>query len=54
MLLTQSAPAPLRAGIVADMSIISDVAWRRCWCDRWGRLHCRRCWRDSWGRVRCW
>jgi hypothetical protein len=53
--LAQAAPAaPLPAGIVADMSIMSDVAWRRCWRDRWGRLHCRRCWRDSWGRVRCW
>jgi len=39
------------AGIVADMSIMSDIAWRRCWRDRWERLHCRRCWRDSWGRV---
>jgi len=29
---TQAAPAaPLPAGIVADMSIMSDVAWRRCW-----------------------
>ena len=50
----QAAPAaPLPAGIVADMNILSDVAWRRCWRDRWGHLHCRRCWRDSWGRVRC-
>jgi hypothetical protein len=32
--LAQAAPAaPLPAGIVADMSIMSDVAWRRCWHD---------------------
>ena len=51
----QAAPvAPLPAGVTADINILSDVAWRRCWRDRWGRLHCRRCWRDGWGRVRCW
>lgn len=51
----QAVPAaPLPAGITADFNILSDVAWRRCWRDRWGRLHCRRCWRDRWGRVRCW
>jgi hypothetical protein len=50
----QAAPAtPLPVGVVADLNIMSDVA-RRCWRDRWGRLHCRRCWRDGWGRVRCW
>jgi len=55
-----SAPAhatpigPLPPGYNVDLGILSDVAWRRCWRDRWGRLHCRRCWRDSWGRVRCW
>ena len=32
--LAQAAPAaPLPAGIVADKSIMSDVAWRRCWHD---------------------
>ena len=46
--------APLPPGYTAGLGILSDVAWRRCWRDRWGRLHCRRCWRDSWGRVRCW
>jgi hypothetical protein len=45
--------APLPPGYVVDLGILSDVSWRRCWRDRWGRLHCRRCWRDSWGRVRC-
>lgn len=51
----QAAPiAPLPPGYTVDFGILSDVAWRRCWRDRWGRLHCRRCWRDSWGRVRCW
>lgn len=51
----QAAPvAPLPAGVTADLSYLTDVQWRRCWRDRWGRLHCRRCWRDGWGRVRCW
>jgi hypothetical protein len=51
---TQAAPvAPLGAGIIAEFDVLADVSWRRCWRDRWGRLHCRRCWRDSWGRVRC-
>jgi hypothetical protein len=50
----QAAPvAPLPAGVMTDLNILTDVA-RRCWRDRWGRLHCRRCWRDGWGRVRCW
>jgi len=52
---TQAAPiAPLSNGYIADFSVLSDVSWRRCWRDRWGRMHCRRCWRDRWGRVRCW
>jgi hypothetical protein len=51
----QAVPAaPLPAGVTADFSNLTDVQWRRCWRDRWGRLHCRRCWRDGWGRVRCW
>jgi len=37
--------APLPPGYTTDLGILSDVAWRRCWRDRWGRLHCRRCWR---------
>jgi hypothetical protein len=44
---------PLPANALTDVNILTDVAWRRCWRDRWGRLHCRRCWRDRWGRVRC-
>ena len=52
----QSAPlAPLPSGIAAHFAEdLTDVSWRRCWRDRWGRLHCRRCWRGAWGRVRCW
>jgi hypothetical protein len=46
--------APLPAGITAGLTDFTDVSWRRCWRDRWGRLHCRRCWRGRWGRVRCW
>lgn len=34
-------------------NLLTDVRWRRCWRDRWGRLHCRTCWRDSWGRTIC-
>ena len=53
--IAQAAPvAPLPAGITAGLSDLTDVSWRRCWRDRWGRMHCRRCWRDGWGRVRCW
>jgi len=51
----QAAPiAPLPAGVTGDFSDLTDVSWRRCWRDRWGRMHCRRCWRNSWGCVRCW
>ena len=46
--------APVLPSYSVDLGILSDVAWRRCWRDRWGRLHCRRCWRNAWGRVRCW
>jgi len=51
----QSAPLlPPSPGITAHLTNdLTDVAWRRCWRDRWGRLHCRRCWRDAWGRVHC-
>jgi len=50
----QAAPiAPITTGIAAEVSDVLDVAWRRCWRDRWGRVHCRTCWRDRWGRVRC-
>ncbi|HVZ53777.1 MAG TPA: hypothetical protein VG986_17550 [Pseudolabrys sp.] len=49
--------APIAAfpiGVTADAGATTLVSWRRCWRDRWGRLHCRRCWRNRWGRVRCW
>jgi hypothetical protein len=50
----QAAPIPpLAAGITANVSDVTDVSWRRCWRDRWGRRHCRTCWRDRWGRVLC-
>src|SRR5262245_57699077 len=52
--------APLTVGVTADLGVLTDVQWgRRCWRDRWGRLHCRgggwgrRCWWDSWGRRHC-
>ena len=33
----QSAPlAPLPPGITAHLADPTDVAWRRCWRDRWG------------------
>jgi len=52
---TQASPVgPIPPSVTADFDNLTDVQWRRCWRDRWGRLHCRRCWRDSWGRVRCW
>jgi hypothetical protein len=41
------------AGFTADIGIVSDVSWRRCWRDRWGRRRCVTCRRDRWGRVRC-
>ena len=40
-------------GITLGKDYVMDVGWRRCWRDRWGRLHCRSCWRDRWGRVHC-
>jgi hypothetical protein len=50
----QAAPiAPLAIGVTAELGDVMPVGWRRCWRDRWGRLHCRWCWRDRWGRVRC-
>lgn len=50
----QAAPAaPLPSGVMSGLGDLTDVAWRRCWRDRWGRLQCRRCWRDRWGRVHC-
>jgi hypothetical protein len=50
----EAAPmAPLGTGVTANISDVTQVAWRRCWRDRWGRVRCHRCWRDRWGRVRC-
>lgn len=45
---------PLSKATVSGPSDLTDVQWRRCWRDRWGRMHCRHCWRDRWGRLRCW
>src|SRR5262245_53550229 len=33
--------SPLPAAAVADTDNVTDVQWRRCWRDRWGRLRCR-------------
>jgi hypothetical protein len=46
--------APLPVGIPANLNTVTDVAWRHCWRDSLGYLHCRRCWRGRWGLVRCW
>ena len=27
---------PLPVGITANLNTVTDVAWRRCWRDRWG------------------
>ena len=52
---SRAAPiTPLPAGCVAGLGHVTQVQWRNCWRDRWGRLRCNRCWRDRWGRVRCW
>jgi len=52
--IARAAPiAPLPPSYTVEFGILSDVSWRRCWRDRWGRRFCQRCWRDSWGRVRC-
>jgi len=38
----QAAPVvPLPAGVTADLSYLTDVQWRRCWRDSWGRVRCR-------------
>jgi hypothetical protein len=44
--ITQAAPIlPLPAAATADLGNLTDVQWgRRCWRDRWGRLHCRGGW----------
>jgi hypothetical protein len=45
---------PSKGVIVQGLnSDLTDVRWRRCWRDRWGRMRCTWCWRDRWGRVRC-
>ena len=52
---TAQAAVPLAPihGIASELGNLNDVAWRRCWRDRWGRRHCSSCWRDRWGRVHC-
>jgi hypothetical protein len=53
---TQAAPIlPLPAAATAGLDNLTDVR-RRCWRDRWGRVHCRggrHCWRDRWGHRHC-
>jgi hypothetical protein len=45
---------PPKSVIVQELnSDITQVGWRRCWFDRWGRRRCQWCWRDRRGRVRC-
>ena len=44
---------PAKSVITSLNSDLTDVRWRRCWIDRWGRRRCQWCWRDRWGRVRC-
>jgi hypothetical protein len=44
---------PTKAVISNLNSDLTDVRWRRCWIDRWGRRRCQWCWRDRWGLVRC-
>jgi len=57
----QAAPIlPLPSAATAGLDNVVDVQWRRrCWRDRWGRVHCRgggwgrHCWRDRWGHRHC-
>ena len=44
---------PAKSVITSLNSDLTDVRWRRCWFDRWGRRRCQWCWRDRWGRIRC-
>ncbi len=45
---------PLSKSVISKLGEnITDVRWRQCRRDRWGRMHCRWCWRDRWGRVSC-
>ena len=41
--------APLTEGVTADIGVLTDVQWRRCWRDRWGRVRCRGRWDGGWG-----
>ncbi len=53
---TQAATfVPLPKSMIVEglNSDLTQVRWRRCWLDRWGRRRCQWCWRDRWGRVRC-
>ena len=45
---------PFSKSVIGDLnSNLTDVGWRRCWRDRWGRMRCTWCWRNQWGRVVC-
>jgi hypothetical protein len=44
---------PAKSALSGLDSNLTDVGWRRCWIDRWGRRRCQWCWRDRWGRIRC-
>lgn len=44
---------PLSKSAICGPSEVSNIRWRRCWRDRWGRTRCQWCWRDRWGRVIC-
>jgi hypothetical protein len=43
---------PLPTAATASLDNLTDVPWRRrCWRDRWGRLHCHRVWTGGGDRV---
>jgi len=44
---------PLAQTVIVSPSDLTEVQWRGCWRDRWGRLRCPRCWRNRWGRLIC-
>jgi hypothetical protein len=47
---TRAAPvAPIPTGVTAGFDNLTDVQWRRCWRDRWGRLRCPGGWGPGWG-----
>jgi hypothetical protein len=53
---THAAPILPLPAAASGFDNLTDVQWgRRCWRDRWGRVHCRsarHCWRDRWGNRR--